>query len=54
VSLVLIIVAVKAQQLPVAAVGRIVVVVVVFVMDGEFPQSLAFEFPTTAPANRRE
>jgi hypothetical protein len=42
--LVLIVVAVKTEQLPVAPVGRIVVVVVVFVMDRELAQLLAVKF----------
>ena len=50
----LVVMAVQAQQLPVAAIRRIIVMVVVFVMDGEFPQSLAFEFAPTSPANRRK
>jgi len=35
---VLIVVTVQAQQLPVAAIGWIVIVVMVFVMDGKLPQ----------------
>ena len=48
VSRVLIVVAIKAQQFPVAAVGGIVLMVVVFVMDRELAKLLALEF-TTAP-----
>jgi hypothetical protein len=46
---VLIVVAVKTQQFPVAAIGRIVIVVVVFVMDRELTKFLTLEF---APAAR--
>jgi hypothetical protein len=48
---VLIIVTVKAQQLPVVTVRRIVIVVVIFVMDCELSNSLACEF---APASRTD
>jgi hypothetical protein len=48
---VLIVVTVEAQQLPVAAVGRIIIVVVIFVMDCEFSNFLACEF---APASRTD
>jgi hypothetical protein len=44
--LVLIVVAIKAEQFPVASVGRIIVVVVVPVVDRELTQFLSFEFPT--------
>jgi hypothetical protein len=44
---VFIIVTVKAQQLPVAAVGWIVVVVVVLVMNRELAQFFAAEFTST-------
>ena len=49
ISRVLIVVAVKTQQFPVAPIGRIVIVVVVFVMDRELTKLLALEF---APAAR--
>ena len=48
IPLVLIVVAVKTQQFPVAAVRRIVIVVVILVMDREFTKFLACEF---APAS---
>jgi len=48
---VLMVVAVDTQQLPVAAVGGIVVVVVILVMDRELTQSLAREL---APAIRTD
>ena len=50
---VLIIVTVDTQQLPVAAVGRVVVVVMVPVMHRELAQVLAREFARAAPANPR-
>jgi hypothetical protein len=45
---VLVVVTVETQQLPVAPVGRIVVVVVVFVMDRELTEFLALKL-TSAP-----
>ena len=48
---VLIVMTVETQQLPVAAVRRIVIVVVILVMDRELTKSLAFEF---APAARTD
>ena len=45
--LMLIVVTIKTEQLPVAAVRRIIVVVMVFVMNGELAQLLAVEFATT-------
>ena len=44
IPLVLIVVAVETEQLPVAPIGRIVVVVVVLVMDRELAQLLAVKF----------
>ncbi len=44
--LMLIVVTIKTEQLPVAAVRRIIVVVMVFVMNGELAQLLAVEFAT--------
>ena len=43
---VLIVMTVETKQLPVAAVGWIVVVVVVFMMDRELPQFFATKFAT--------
>lgn len=40
-----VVVAVDAEQLPVAAVRRVVVVIVVLVVDGEFLHALAFKLP---------
>ena len=54
VPLVLIVVAVEAEQLPVAPVWRIVVVVVVFVMDRELVQFLTVEFPPAMGAKPRK
>jgi len=48
---VLVVVAVKAQQLPVTAIGRVVVVVVVAVMHRELVQILTREFACAAAAN---
>jgi hypothetical protein len=52
-ALVFIVVAINAQQFPVAAIGRIIVMVVVPVMDRQFTQAYAAEFPPTAAANPR-
>ena len=54
ISRVLIVVAVEAQQFPVASVGRIVLVVVVFVMDRELTKPLALEFTSTPRTNPRK
>ena len=53
-TFVLVVVAVQAKQLPVAAVRRVVVVIVILVMDGEFPEPLPFEFAPAARANPGE
>lgn len=49
-----VVVAIGAEQLPVAAVRRIVIVIVVFVMDCQFSYFFAGEFPSAFPANPRE
>ena len=49
-----IIMAIKAKQLPVAAVGRVVVVVMVAVVDREHPQLPAAEIAAAAPADMRK
>ena len=54
ISLVLIVVAVETQQLPVAPVGRIVVVVVILVMDRELAQLLAVKFASTMRTDPRK
>ena len=54
VFLVLVVVAIDAQQLPITAVGRIVLVVVVLVMDRQLFQSLAGKFASATGANMRE
>src|SRR5687767_2167378 len=51
---VLVLMAVDAEQLPVAAVGRIVVVVAVLVVHGELAQPLAAEFARAAAADPRQ
>ena len=51
--LVLVIVAIDAQQLPVAAVRRVVVVVVIAMMNGQFAQVGLCEFTGTTAANPR-
>jgi hypothetical protein len=43
--------AVETQQFPVAAVRRIVVMVVVLVVDRQFPQALAFKFTAAVAAD---
>jgi hypothetical protein len=48
----LVLVAIDAEQFPVAAVGGIVVVIMIDMMDREFPEPLSFEFPATAAAHR--
>lgn len=54
ISLVLIIVAVETEQLPVAPVGRVIIVVVVFVMDGELAQFLAVKFAPAVATDPRK
>src|SRR6185295_11239270 len=51
---VLVLVAVHAQELPVAAVGRVVVVVAVLVVHGELAQTLAAELARAAAADPRQ
>jgi 16S rRNA C1402 (ribose-2'-O) methylase RsmI len=51
---VFVVVAVDAEQFPVAAIGGIVVVIMVFMMDGKLTKSLAFEFTSAASADRRK
>jgi len=54
VALMLVVVAVQAQQFPVAAVERVVVVVVVFVMDRKLLQIGGGEFARAASADPRK
>ena len=54
IPLVLIVVTVETQQLPVASVGRIVVVVVVLVMDRELAQLLAVTFAAAVRTDPRK
>ena len=49
----LVVVAIHAQQLPVATVGRIVVMIVIAVMNRQFAQVGAREFARTAAADPR-
>jgi hypothetical protein len=53
VSLVFVVVAVQAQEFPVAAIGRIVVVIMVPVMDGQLAHIPVREFPATATTDPR-
>jgi len=50
----LIVVTVEAEQLPVAAIGWIVVVIVVLVMDRQFPEPPALKRPSAPPAHMRK
>jgi len=50
----LVVVAVQAEQLPVATVRRIVVVIVVAMMNGKFAQFFAGKIPTAASADMRK
>src|SRR5207244_7386327 len=52
-SLMLVVVTVDAQQFPVAAIGRIVVVVVIAMMDGELPHGRVVELAPAATADPR-
>src|SRR6266513_5101071 len=51
--LVFVVVAIQTQQLPVAAIGRVVVVIVVSVVDGQFAHVGASELAGAAPADPR-
>jgi hypothetical protein len=50
----LVIMAVDAEQFPVAAVERIVVVIKILVVNGEFLEALAFELTSTPAADMGE
>ena len=50
----LIVVAIVAEQFPVAAVRGVVIVVVVFVVNGKLAKSFAFEFSAAAATDWRE
>jgi hypothetical protein len=54
VTLMLVIVAVHTKKLPIAAVRRIVVVVVILVMDRKLPRPLALELASAPAANPRK
>lgn len=47
-----VVVAIEAEELPVATVRRVVVVVVIFVMDGKFFEFFSSEFSAAARAER--
>ena len=47
----LVVVTIKAEVLPVASIGRIVVVIVVFVMHGQFVQVLASKLAPASPTH---
>lgn len=51
VARVLIVMAVEAQQLPIAAIRGIVVVIVIFMVDGKLPKLLAAKFPAASGAD---
>jgi hypothetical protein len=48
------VVAIDAQQLPVTAVRRVVIVIVILMMDGEFLELLAGKLPSAAAADMRK
>ncbi len=50
----LVVMAVDAKEFPVAAVRRVVVMVVVLVMDREFLELFALELTSAAPADMRK
>jgi hypothetical protein len=53
-SIVFVLVAIQAEQFPVAAIWWIVVVVMVLMMDREFTQFLALKLPPASCADRRK
>src|SRR5204862_3916804 len=52
-SLVFVVMAIKAQQFPVAAIGRVVVVIVIAVMNGQLTKVGVCEFAAAATADPR-
>ena len=50
----LVVVAVNAEQLPVAAVRRVVIVIMIPVVDRQLAKLLAFEFPDASGTDMRE
>jgi hypothetical protein len=54
IALMLIVVTIEAEQLPVAAVGGIIVMIVVLVMDRELTQLLAVKFAPAVGTNPGE
>ena len=51
---VLLVVAIDTQQFPVAAVGRIVIVIVIPMMNRQFPQLFPFKFARTTATHMGE
>jgi MFS superfamily sulfate permease-like transporter len=54
IALMLVVVTIEAEQFPVAAVGGIIVMVVILVMDREVAQFLALKFAPAVGANPGE
>jgi hypothetical protein len=54
IPLMLILMAVQTEQFPVAAIGRIVVVIVIFVMDRELAKLLAVKFSSATRTDPRK
>ena len=54
VTLMLVVVTIETEQLPVVAVGRIVVMVVVLVMDRKLAHPFAVKFASAVSTNPRE
>ncbi len=50
----LVIMAVETEEFPVAAIRRIIVVVMILVVDGQLPQTFAFERTSATCADVRE
>jgi hypothetical protein len=50
----LVVMAVNAEQFPIAAVEGVIVVIMINVVHGEFTELFALEFPGASAANRRE
>ena len=50
----LILMAINAEQFPIAAIRRIIIVIVIFMMDRKLSKPLALEFTPAAPADWRK
>jgi hypothetical protein len=50
----LVVMTIETEKLPVATIGRVVVVVVVFVVDSQFPELLALELTGASTADMGE